>query len=433
MLFTEISDQSQSRTVVLAEDGSIYTMDAEKVLEFEEELRKKESMLDYSLSFSDKRLKKIVILLTEKCNLRCRYCYLDYGNFENKECLTNIRVPEVISILDLIYRRFPEGVGYIQFFGGEPLIAYREIKEIVRFVKDICRAKDCELPKYGLVSNGLLLDEQKMNFFDEHHVDVMISMDGDAVIHDAVRFGINRTPTFTKIAENVCALTKTHKLFFEMTLNRTHIIGYREGIVREWLDTLKSLGFAAGNIGIVEMSKDPALDLLPEDFPVFQKIEEDIIDYFFAEFDKPDAMYHIDIFRVLMRLLYKQTNAYSCGAGISQLTVSTDGKILPCPKYAGLDYDIEISDTVWDNSKIAEIVRNEYKAGCQDCWARQLCIGYCYSLKYRNRANDRNLLGRCWHVREMNRNIARQIVRIKESGNLSVLLRNIQKFEMVIK
>ena len=66
-----------------------------------------------------------------------------------------------------------------------------------------------------------------------------------------------------------------------------------------------------------------------------------------------DAMYHIDIFRVLMRLLRKQTNAYSCGAGISQLTVSADGKILPCPKYAGLGFDMEISDTVWENSRIA--------------------------------------------------------------------------------
>lgn len=433
MLFTEISDLNKNRTVVLAEDGSIYTMGAEKASEFEAELRKKESDLDCALSFSDKRLKKIVILLTDKCNLRCRYCYLDYGNYENKECLSNISVSDVTGILDVIYRRFPEGIGYIQFFGGEPLIAYGEIKEIVRYIKETCREQGCELPKYGLVSNGLLLDEKKMNFFDENHVEVMISMDGDAAIHDAVRFGINRTSTFEKIAENVCTLTKTHKLFFEMTLNRTHILAYRDGIVREWLDTLKSLGFAAGNVGIIEMSKDPALDLLPEDFPVFQKIEADIIDYFFKEFDKPDAMYHIDIFRVLMRLLRKQTNAYSCGAGISQLTVSTDGKILPCPKYAGLGFDMEISDTAWDNSRIAEVVWNEYKTGCQGCWARQLCIGYCYSLKYRNKANDRNLLGRCWHVREMNRNIAQQIVWFKESGRLPVLIENIHKFDTVIK
>ena len=146
-----------------------------------------------------------------------------------------------------------------------------------------------------------------------------------------------------------------------------------------------------------------------------------------------DAMYHIDIFRVLMRLLRKQTNAYSCGAGISQLTVSADGKILPCPKYAGLGFDMEISDTVWENSRIAEVVRNEYKAGCQGCWARQLCIGYCYSLKYRNKTNDRDLLGRCGHVREMNRNIAQQIVRFKENNKLPVLVGNIHKFDTVIK
>lgn len=146
-----------------------------------------------------------------------------------------------------------------------------------------------------------------------------------------------------------------------------------------------------------------------------------------------DAMYHIDIFRVLMRLFRKQTNAYSCGAGISQLTVSADGKILPCPKYAGLGFDMEISDTVWENSRIAEVVRNEYKAGCQGCWARQLCIGYCYSLKYRNKTNDRNLHGRCWHVREMNRNIAQQIVRFKENNKLPVLVGNIHKFDTVIK
>ena len=57
MLFTEISDLNKNRTVVLAEDGSIYTMGAEKASEFEAELRKKESDLDCALSFSDKRLK----------------------------------------------------------------------------------------------------------------------------------------------------------------------------------------------------------------------------------------------------------------------------------------------------------------------------------------------------------------------------------------
>lgn len=93
---------------------------------------------------------------------------------------------------------------------------------------------------------------------------------------------------------------------------------------------------------------------LPESFvndPSGLKISD--LDYIISQVStvdttvSEDAMYHMDIFRVLMRLLRKQTNAYSCGAGISQLTVSADGKILPCPKYAGLGFDMEISDTVW--------------------------------------------------------------------------------------
>ena len=161
-------------------------------------------------------------------------------------------------------------------------------------------------------------------------------------MHDAVRLGINKIATFDKISEKVKELTKSYNLFFELTLNREHILAYSEESVREWFESLKSMGFRVGNVGIIEMSKDVSLDLCPEDYEIFQKIERDMIDYFFKEMETEKPLYNIDIFRVLMRLLRKDTKSYSCGAGVSQITMTTEGVILPCPKFAEHGFDIVI-------------------------------------------------------------------------------------------
>lgn len=433
MLYEKISEDLQNEVIILTEKGDIYALNQEKCDDFEKKLIEREAEFDRSFSFDGGRLKKMILLLTEKCNLRCRYCYMDYGNLDNKENPGNIDIKKVKSTIDSIFSKYKNGVGYIQFFGGEPLLAFSEICGIIEHISMKCTETDCELPKYGIVTNGMLLDKEKMEYFSQNRVQVMVSIDGNRALHDAVRLGINKIATFDKISEKVKELTKSYNLFFELTLNREHILAYSEESVREWFESLKSMGFRVGNVGIIEMSKDVSLDLCPEDYEIFQKIERDMIDYFFKEMETEKPLYNIDIFRVLMRLLRKDTKSYSCGAGVSQITMTTEGVILPCPKFAEHGFDLEIGTDKWQNEKIQNVIMNEFKKDCDNCWARQLCIGYCYALKYRDEEKKRILDGRCWHVREMNKNVVRNIVRLKRNNKISILKDNIKEFEKLIE
>ena len=62
------------------------------------------------------RLKKLIILMTSACNLRCRYCYLNYGKYDGGERTCNIKVEDAQKAIDIIFEKYPEGIGFIQFF-----------------------------------------------------------------------------------------------------------------------------------------------------------------------------------------------------------------------------------------------------------------------------------------------------------------------------
>lgn len=188
------------------------------------------------------------------------------------------------NIVDEIYEKYEKGIGYIQFFGGEPLIAFDEIKTVILYIEEKCMNKHIALPSYGLVTNGILLTESMMQYFQDKNVSVMISIDGDEDIHNQVRKGINAIDTYHLIAENVRKLSKKYKLMFELTLNRKHLSNYKKGDAKIWFENMKELGFVAGNVGIIEMSKDKELDLQEEDYPAFEIFERDMIDYFLNNF-----------------------------------------------------------------------------------------------------------------------------------------------------
>lgn len=423
MKYVKICEDTE-KSYFLMEDASILGCNNNEIEMF---MEKQDEKLELSrqLEFDEQRLKKLVVLLTDKCNLRCRYCYLDYGNFEENTMLKNIDVNMLCNIVDEIYEKYEKGIGYIQFFGGEPLIAFDEIKTVILYIEEKCMNKQIALPSYGLVTNGILLTESMMQYFQDKNVSVMISIDGDEDIHNQVRKGINATDTYHLIAENVRKISKKYKLMFELTLNRKHLSNYKKGDAKIWFENMKELGFVAGNVGIIEMSKDKELDLQEDDDPVFEMFEHDMVDFFFEQILEEDTLYNVDVIRVLSRLLRKDISNYSCGAGVSQMTITVSGRIIPCPKYAGMDYDIE----QWNNEKIKTVIYNEYKEGCDECWAKNLCIAYCYSLKYRNKNNERFLGGRCWHVKEMNKNVARKIVELKNNGNFDILLNKLKEFK----
>ena len=424
MIYKEILDGD--KTIICTEKCDIFLCDgsgkqAEKLIN-EESFE----ILPYS-PVTPKKLKKLIILLSTACNLRCRYCYLSYGKHPGEAVIQNINVENVKKALNLIIEKYPEGIEFIQFFGGEPLMAFKEMQEIYEYLGMFFESKGLLRPALGVVTNGLRINDEVIDFFNRSNMAVTVSIDGDKSVHDNVRKKISKGSAYTELVEIVMRYKDkiTFPLFYEMTLNREHILNYQKGSMRNWLESIKKVGFTRGIIGVVEYSMDPSLNFREEDIPIIEEIYKEYVEYYFEELSKEETtFYNLDICRIIGMIVKKDLKLYSCNTGISQLTLSTNGTLYPCPKFATVDMRIgKVEDAEFDQSEIRKIIEKDDRKMCRECWMKQMCKSYCYSLEYRKEFNREQVPIRCIHLDNMISNVIREMIRRKNCENFSSIVK----------
>lgn len=386
-----------------------------------ESLEHKEVAKQVMKSGSDKKLKKLIILMSTDCNLRCRYCYLNYGKYK-QDNTHNIEVGKAKKAIELILESFPEGIGFIQFFGGEPLLAFKQVVEIHDYVTDRFTELKIDKPSFGLVTNGLLIDKEKIEFFNKNKIKITISIDGDEQIHNLVRIKPNSTGAFDNVSKMMEQYHDefTTSYFYEMTLNREHINNYKPGKMKEWLDAIRRLGFTIGITGVVEYSHDSTLDFTKDDIPTLKLLYSELVDYFFNELEKDNSsFYNLDICKIFLFILKKDFREYCCNTGVKQLTLSADGEFYPCPKFAAINKkNGSVDEGSIDLTIGDEVIKKDNREQCVTCWLRYACKSYCYALKYRNIDGREVIPIRCIHNDLMFENIIRNIISLKKRGKL---------------
>lgn len=433
MLYKRIADGE--RIIYCTEQSDIYITEAQKEGLLKERIEKQEAKLmiqPFDLDEKRTKLKKLIILLTTSCNLRCRYCYLNYGNYDKEEKIQNIDVDKAKIAIDMLLSDFPEGIGFIQFFGGEPLVAFGEMREIYNYIKQVFTERNLNLPKFGMVTNGLLLNNQIIDFLNQNKFSVTISVDGDMEIHNKVRIKTDHSDSFKHIKEKMQAFSEnvSFPLFYEMTLNREHILLYSEGKIKDWLNAIKALGFKSGIVGVVEFSRDQTLDFRLEDRSVLEKIYRELVDYFFMELQKEDPQfYNLDVCKLVWMLLRKDLSDVSCAAGIYQFTLSAEGNFYPCPKFADCNTKVgSVTGQKIETEGMRTLIKEDEKEQCRNCWLHYLCKSYCYALNYRNKDNRTVIPIRCIHMNLLTTNVIRNIVHAKKNEDLDIIMRNIKKY-----
>lgn len=414
IFFTKLENEDKIRTIVEQREANI-------------------GMQAIENKDTGKKLKKLIILLTSKCNLRCRYCYSNYGKYDGEEIIHNVDVETAKSAIEIILEKYPEGIRYIQFFGGEPLIAYSEMKIIYQFINKIMQERQLNTPYYGMVTNGLLINDDVIDFLNTSKIRVTVSIDGDQIIQDLVRKSMDEKGSYIILEDKMLRYRDKIKfnLFYEMTLNSEHVHKYKPGIVKDWLDSIKKLGFKQGIVGVVEFSKDPTLDFQKQDIIVLEQLYNEMVEYYFKELLKDKSrLYNIDINKLILIILRKEiTNQYSCNTGISQLTLSSDGTFYPCPKFTDGSFRLgSVKEGVINNDVIKDVMISDEKADCQNCWMRNLCRSYCYSLKFRNKDGRQVIPIRCIHMSLLIENIVKNLARYKQAGELDRIVLTAQSF-----
>lgn len=369
-----------------------------------------------------KRLTKVSFLSTQKCNLRCKYCFANYGHYtENEDSVMSIETYK--NTLNYLLEKYPSGIYLIQFFGGEPLIGFNEIKEFIPYCLEEMKKRGLKKPSFGIVTNGTIFTEEMILLFNEYNVSITISLDGpNKELNDVTRISAGGWSVIEKIKENMEWINKKRKfpLFAEITMNKQHLLRYEPGKASRWMEEIQGMGFDGGVFGVVE-SEDGLLELLDEDKEKYQMMYREIVDYWFSQMTGEDGFCNFDILRAINNISSGTLVALPCGAGLNTLTVTASGDILPCYVFYGV-HGFEMGNVINQNEELYNSVRDIFvdvdkhrPEECRSCWLGNVCGIWCRGFSYKTHGSMSSVSKpRCWTAEALTEGVLVNLLKLKK-------------------
>lgn len=327
-----------------------------------------------------KVLNRLVLNVSNSCNLSCKYCYANGGSYHSGESLMTEET--AVKALDLFFNTFDK-IENIQIFGGEPLMN----EGVVHQILDYFEAKDFEeekKPKIGIVTNGTYMNDKMIDRIQKLDITVTISMDGGKEIHDCNRVDNFGVGTFDRIVSNVKRLREEtgQPDTIEVTYNNRH----RENGVKV-LDTIRQLNAEVpGSFYHITPVSSQDKGMMLEDFKPFI----DSVDEVFDSFEAKESLTYSLVDRFVRTLQDKQQSHYVCNAGFNTISVSVEGDVYPCFMFT----DVEefkmgnISDEgIFKTERFKDITQMFFKnnklkhENCQSCMLQRMCTG-CLGYNY---------------------------------------------------
>jgi uncharacterized protein len=335
-------------------------------------------------------LERLVLNVSNACNLNCRYCYAVNGSYGEEKSFMGEKV--AIRTIDYFYNLYDE-INTIQFFGGEPLLNPEIIQTVCTHILNNYNNKAIsKLPIFATVTNGTIMSPEILEILSDYKIQVTVSIDGPQFIHDPLR----GEGTFKKIIKNIEYLkSKDIDIAIECTFTNYHLIN--------GFDVSDLMEFFYEQLGLHE-THIPPVAVPPKDNELYIDTNDLIKSYTKAIKFALDCLnkedYKLESFtlRLLKAIVFKKKIAVYCPAGISTLSVSSEGDIYPCFMFTG-NKEFLIGN-VFENkissvrlSKMSELLKEISKWNdpkCRSCWARSLCFGcigndYIFSGSIRNK------------------------------------------------
>lgn len=206
----------------------------------------------------NKNAKTLILEVTEDCNIRCTYCIYDEANSSERNHREKLMSKDIaFKALDDFYKRTDGAEAYLVFYGGEPLINFRLIKELVGYANSISNGGI----KFSLTTNGVSLDESKFQFFVENEFKLTVSLDGPEFIHDLNRKTKNGKGTFDIVESNLRSFMEYDEKYYFSNIDFNCTITNHLDIpaINEFF--LSTDLFADGKVRFAsEISKSTAID-----------------------------------------------------------------------------------------------------------------------------------------------------------------------------
>lgn len=332
-------------------------------------------------------VKALCLLVTNDCNLRCRYCFAKGGRVDRSRIS-----PEVARrSLDFLFA----GLGKrsrceVDFFGGEPLLVFDVVRDAILYGEKRAEEEGKTI-RFTLTTNGILLDDEIVRFLLDHHVSVILSMDGRPKAHDGMRVFPGGRGTYAVV------LAKYRRYVLE-----------REGCDLRFHDywvrgtfTRRSLDFAADvehlvNLGFEKISMEPVIAgeeapyaIREEDLEQLREEYEKLFTFYVrsARSGRGFSFYHFIVPSDGGPCVYKRLTG--CGAGVEYFAVAPSGDLYPCHRFAGHE-EFKMGDVFSGiEPGNGDELRRRFsgthvysKDICASCWARFYCGGGCHASAY---------------------------------------------------
>ena len=339
---------------------------------------------DIVIDFKQRKtvVKALCLHIAHDCNMACKYCFADEGEYHGqKRELMSAEVGK--KALDFLIENSGSRVNLeVDFFGGEPLMNFDVVKEIVAYGR--AREKDAAKNfRFTLTTNGMLLNDDVIEFCNKEISNVVLSLDGRKEVNDNMRPTRGGKGTYDIIVPKF-------RNFVEKRGDKSYYL--RGTFTHNNLDFVKDFEHIA-DLGFREISIEPVV-LPPEsEYAIreedveqlceqYDKLALDIIDR--ERQGKPVNFFHFKIDLNGGPCVYKRLSG--CGSGTEYLSVTPTGDLYPCHQFVGNKEFLlgNINDGITKHDIVDEFkLCNVYaKDKCKDCFARFYCSGGCAANSY---------------------------------------------------
>ena len=322
-------------------------------------------------------VKTIVMHVTDTCNLNCGYCYYHAGGqlLGGKEAMTADVARKTVDFL-------MDASGALDkvelvFFGGEPLLNFELIIEVVDFAKRTAAGRG-KTVDFALTTNATLLTEKKVAFLIENRIGITVSIDGLPKVHDRFRRFPDGSPSSGVVLPGVKRLLNADGC--KPVVARVTVAG-DAGDVPASLDYLLDLGFSEAGFSPVTTT-NPTCRLETNGMKQLLAQFKLLSERFLERAREDRFLGFTNLIDLLVTLHEGEVKAYPCGAGLGLFSVSVDGNIYLCQRLTG-EGKAEMGNIYsgLDETKIENFKRTVHistKPRCRKCWAQTMCAGGCY-------------------------------------------------------
>ena len=340
-----------------------------------------ESMADTLKKKTAGVIKALCLHVAHTCNLNCSYCFASQGKYHGERAVMSLEVGK--RALDFLIensgtRRNLE----VDFFGGEPLMNFEMIKELVKYAREIEKKHNKNF-RFTLTTNGILIDDDVIEFANKEMSNVVLSLDGRKEVHDKYRVDYAGNGSWERIVPKF-------QRFVEARGNKSY---YMRGTFThsnpdflEDIKTMLDLGFTELSMEPVVCAKGDSEELTEEDFPIVCKQYEDLATLMRERRDegREFTFYHYMIDLKGGPCIYKRISG--CGSGTEYMAVTPWGDLYPCHQFVGDErYRLgSIYEGVTNKEAQNEFAScNVYaRPDCKDCRAKLYCSGGCAANAY---------------------------------------------------